>query len=185
MTTIIGGGIDPKYWGPSGWKILHRLSFMFSDIEEAHNFFISLEYLLPCPKCRYNYNRHISSVKFPVDLRDIPLWVYKIHNKINKTRSPSYSNIVKYWDAIDKTKVDDNEWIFIEALAENFPKNNKNNYIKNLRIFLETWGKYSKKPITYDIFHSKTSFKKWITDNASLHVKLKITDCNNYLCSMK
>ena len=84
--------MDTKKWGPSGWKLLHLISYQYPvnptsiDKKNIKEFFELLKYLLPCKYCR------ISIIKF---YNEIPIeqyyhnkkkmieFVYLIHNKVN------------------------------------------------------------------------------------------------------
>lgn len=188
---ITGGGIDPKLWGPYGWKILHRLSFHFSSIEEAKTFYMSLQYILPCPKCRIAYNTHLKSIPFPKNIKLLPKWVYLIHSRVNDNKNsnivnPSFNEIKKFW-ILKKNSNDKDEWIFIQTLAEmHSGKKVTKEYIDNLYNFITLWMKYSNIniPLSYDILKSKMKFKSWIRQNKIKLTKVYIKNCNEYTCSI-
>ena len=54
--------INPEIWGPSLWKFLHFLTLSYPEnpSEEEQNrmfdFLTSLQEILPCEKCRNNFN---------------------------------------------------------------------------------------------------------------------------------
>ena len=70
--------VDVKYWGPSGWKLLHTLSFQ-DNVEKK--VFSVLGDVLPCKYCRKSTKQFIreSSVT-----DDIPVWLYNLHNNVNR-----------------------------------------------------------------------------------------------------
>ena len=111
--------MDTKKWGPSGWKLLHLISYQYPvnptsiDKKNIKEFFELLKYLLPCKYCR------ISIIKF---YNEIPIeqyyhnkkkmieFVYLIHNKVNdKLRdqgllknyhNPQLKDVNKYYNTI-------------------------------------------------------------------------------------
>tara|TARA_B100000035_G_C20760220_1_gene447948 strand:- start:40 stop:447 length:408 start_codon:yes stop_codon:yes gene_type:complete len=84
--------IKPKIWGPHGWKFMHYVSLGYpdnpteSDKQNYKNFYTSLQHILPCAKCAYNYSHNLK--KYPIDnhlgSRDtLVRWVIDIHNQVN------------------------------------------------------------------------------------------------------
>ena len=61
---------NPNIWGPSAWFFIESSILSYPDnpnnieIENYKNFFNSLQYILPCSKCRHNYSIHIK--KYPL-----------------------------------------------------------------------------------------------------------------------
>ena len=85
--------IQPKLWGPHGWKFMHYISLGYpinptsKDKINYKNFYYSLQDILPCEKCAINYQKNIN--EYPIDNqlknRDtLVKWVIDIHNKVNK-----------------------------------------------------------------------------------------------------
>lgn len=85
--------MNTTFWGPSGWKFLHILTFIypinpsFSDKVKMREFMSSLYLILPCKYCRASFLKYSNSL--PIDdyleSRDMMIeWLYKIHNKVNK-----------------------------------------------------------------------------------------------------
>jgi len=75
--------VKTDIWGRKFWYIIHYLANKFDDkyIIDYHNFFLSLEYLIPCPVCK----KHYSELKIEFENRDECIdWVFNIHNIINK-----------------------------------------------------------------------------------------------------
>lgn len=79
--------MDTRYWGPSGWRLLHLVSFGAGakNAKAVCEFFQTLPYVLPCKYCRYSLSEYIS--KDPVDcaIRENRLekWLWRIHNQVN------------------------------------------------------------------------------------------------------
>ena len=106
--------MHPEFWGPSGWKFLHSITFQYpmkpTIDDKAHykEFFNSLKYTLPCQKCAYHYAKHIR--KYPIDSAlnskdDLVKWLINIHNEVNKSlgkREYSYHEVMDiYKDEMD------------------------------------------------------------------------------------
>ncbi len=92
--------MDTRFWGPSGWKMLHLIAEMSPEIIPSgiqkiyHKFFTNFQYLLPCKYCRKSFAKYITSL--PIDnylnsRNDLTKWIYLIHNKVNnKLRKQGY-----------------------------------------------------------------------------------------------
>lgn len=61
----------PEVWGPHFWFVMRCVANDFPDkptVNDKHHvkeFYGSLQYVLPCDKCRNNYKKHCA--KFPID----------------------------------------------------------------------------------------------------------------------
>ena len=85
-------GFSSKIWGPSAWLFLHLTTLSYKPSLKKHysNFFHSLQYVLPCSKCRKNYSSIIR--KGPLKLTpsifknksSLSHWFFKVHDKANK-----------------------------------------------------------------------------------------------------
>jgi hypothetical protein len=62
--------MDTRYWGPSGWRLLHLISFANTGTTRVCEFMNTLPYILPCKYCRMNLTKNFQ--KFP--LNDIILF---------------------------------------------------------------------------------------------------------------
>jgi hypothetical protein len=82
---------SPSLWGFHAWKFLHMAALSFpdqpttDDKNDFKTFFYSLKHVLPCGKCRNNFNKHIKEI--PIDkYLDSPdslfTWVVKLQNII-------------------------------------------------------------------------------------------------------
>ena len=88
--------VKPTIWGPHGWKFLHYVSLGYpnnpthEDKLNYKNFYHSLQYILPCDKCSFNYQQNL--VKLPIDnnldsRESLVKWVIDIHNLVNNELS--------------------------------------------------------------------------------------------------
>ncbi len=132
--------MDTRYWGPSGWRLLHLISFgaKKGDRErhkEICEFFNLLPYVLPCKHCRYSLSEYM--VADPVDcaVRDGALekWLWRIHNKVNaklrRQKIPTAADppfekveaIYKERLATGCTRTTFDGWEFLFSVAESHP----------------------------------------------------------------
>ena len=128
--------MDTRYWGPSGWKLLHSISFSYSEKlkNKYKDFFNVVAFVLPCKHCRKSYSEYIIDDPVKVDSKnDLTRWLWRIHNKVNeKLRSqglcsyedPPFS-IVKeiYENKLTQgcSKVHFEGWEFLFSIVEAHP----------------------------------------------------------------
>ena len=91
-------GMMTKVWGPPGWLFLHCVTFGYpfkiDEMNPEHlekknfykNFFFNLGKVLPCKYCRESYDKYFKEI--PIDnflntRKELCLWLYLIHNKVN------------------------------------------------------------------------------------------------------
>lgn len=149
------GGIDPKTWGSSAWRLLHDLSFYVANMnvaaihEQAKEFFTLLRHVLPCSKCQLAYDRHLLRLPFPVDSKAVPRWVFDLHNRVNKdVKSNSATPSWDMWHISYPREMGEHGlkqvWPFIQSIAETYPIGrlyDKKVYIKSMeRFFILLWG---------------------------------------------
>ena len=87
-------GMMTSIWGPTLWHSLHTISFNYpvqptaTQKTDYYNFFLSLENVLPCGKCRTNFKQNIIDVPFNMDVMEsrytFSKYVYDLHEHINK-----------------------------------------------------------------------------------------------------
>ena len=77
--------MDTRFWGPSGWRLLHLISFAAPTLNKQHfkTFFETLPYVLPCKFCRASLTEYYASDPIPTNPNDAPEWLYRIHNRVN------------------------------------------------------------------------------------------------------
>lgn len=87
-------GMLTTVWGPSTWHLLHTMSFNYpvnpscEDKRNYRNFILSLQYVLPCGKCRNNLKNNFK--KLPLKMchmenrAKFSLYIYKLHEVVNK-----------------------------------------------------------------------------------------------------
>lgn len=85
--------MKPEIWGPHAWIFLHSITLEYpenptnDDKVNMLNFINSLGNVLPCQKCRVNFNNHLQ--KHPVNQyvlssrSNLVKWLIDIHNDVN------------------------------------------------------------------------------------------------------
>lgn len=86
-------GMLTTVWGPSTWHFLHIMSFNYpanptcDDKRRYQNFILSLQYVLPCGKCRKNLLKNFKILPLQwsnmKSRHTFSLYVYKLHEVIN------------------------------------------------------------------------------------------------------
>jgi hypothetical protein len=125
--------MDTRYWGPSGWRLLHLISV--SPLSTGSRIFWEmLPYVLPCKFCRASLSDYYKEHPIPSEASEFPKWLYTIHNCVNaKLRSqaicieddPSFQEVKKHYITFFKqgcTKLTFPGWEFLFSIADNHPK---------------------------------------------------------------
>lgn len=111
------GGISPDVWGPSTWAFLHLAvmaepdDFDKSRLMLYKRFYMLLQELLPCQKCRMHLKDNMKSLKNIESLgskRELFDWTTQLHNLVNKANNkPLYSidKSFKLWNDIANEKI--------------------------------------------------------------------------------
>ena len=135
--------MDTRFWGPSGWKLLHLITFDYTYSPEKAiaiaQFFDTIPYILPCKFCRASLTDYYREYPFKTqdsinkDL-DLKRWLYDIHNCVNdKLRkqglnpspNPKFSDVshlYEKWLKCDWQQQLSTFWDFLFAVAYNHPK---------------------------------------------------------------
>lgn len=179
--------MDPSKWGPSGWRVLHRMAHNdhFKTHDDALAFYASFQYILPCVTCQRNFKQHVANLPFPKKLSGIGKWVYDVHNKVTHSKKqdgisqsiPDYTLIRKMYKSCS---FDNQEWIFVDAIVKTHPGkyNISPDYIEHLNIFLSHWTQASRLEMPSDI-SSKMNLLNWVkshTKGMRLKCQTKCTD---------
>ena len=134
--------MDTRFWGPSGWKLLHLITFDYMRREEFRprgesatyrEFFQTIPYILPCKFCRSSLTDYYRQHPFRAS-QDMRKWMYDIHNCVNdKLRkqglnpspNPPYRKVKEFYEAwldCDWQEQLTTFWDFLFAVAYNHPK---------------------------------------------------------------
>ena len=139
--------MDTRFWGPSGWKMLHLITFDYkyspTNAVKYAQFFESLPYILPCKFCRasltdyYRQYPFLNTNETYVNMNpslDLKKWMYNIHNCVNnKLReqglnpnpNPKFSDVKEFYDKwikCDWQQQVSTFWDFLFAVGYNHPK---------------------------------------------------------------
>ena len=114
--------MDTRFWGPSGWSLLHHIVAHYTYTAENAvlyaSFLETIPYILPCKFCRASLTDYYHL--YPFSLRnswmdprlDLQKWMYTIHNCVNdKLRkqglhpspNPSFKQVKRHTEAVQKT----------------------------------------------------------------------------------
>jgi hypothetical protein len=132
--------MDTRFWGPSGWKLLHLVSYSypnepsFEDTQIYGMFYNNLKYVLPCKYCRTSLTGFMEELpieNYMSSKKKLTKWMYLIHNKVNdKLRkqklltepNPTLKEVDKIYNELIKTKCKLPGWDFLYTVAFNYPK---------------------------------------------------------------
>jgi hypothetical protein len=100
--------INPEVWGEHGWAFLHYITFAYPDKptknekESMKQLLLSLQYTLPCRKCRVHYQNNLKYLplteKILSNRKNLIMWLLALHNKVNLQlgkKQISYNNLLQ------------------------------------------------------------------------------------------
>jgi len=126
--------MDTRFWGPSGWRLLHLIAV--APTRSTHAFFELLPYVLPCKYCRSSLSDYYAVDPVPVKTTgssDFAHWLYRIHNRVNgklrdqrllKTPNPPWSTVKAEYEALYKAPCTKNAmigWDFLYSVVYTTP----------------------------------------------------------------
>jgi hypothetical protein len=125
--------MDTRYWGPSGWRLLHLLVANKSKAnKEFYSFLEHLPYVLPCKYCRSSLSVYYNELPYQ-EAKDLELWMWKIHNKVNaklrtegqsKPPNPPFSKVQELYAerlGYGCTRTEFPGWEFLFSIVKNHP----------------------------------------------------------------
>lgn len=128
--------MDTRYWGPSGWKLLHSITFSYEEkIKKQYTeFFNVIAFILPCKFCRKSYSEYLLNDPVDASSKDaLTKWLWRIHNRVNdklrnqglcSTDNPPFSKVRKlYEEKLNQgcSKVHFEGWEFLFSVIEGHP----------------------------------------------------------------
>ena len=130
--------MDTRFWGPSGWRLLHLITFTYepSQSEKVGKFFETLPYVLPCKFCRCSLTEYMDEdpVKDALTSRKaLTKWLWRIHNKVNDklrgqglatAENPPFEAVKKVYEeriSAGCIHAEFEGWDFLFSIAENHP----------------------------------------------------------------
>ena len=132
--------MDTRFWGPSGWKLLHLITYGYPDNPSYQQrldyglFFNSLKCILPCKYCRKSLIKFYKQLPIEEHLGSkatLTKWFYDIHNKVNnklrrqkllKYPNPSKEEVDKIYENMIKYPCQIPGWDFLYCMIFNYPK---------------------------------------------------------------
>lgn len=85
-------GFSPKQWGNEGWHLIHYVTLNYpskpteEDKKRYMGFLESLQYVLPCEGCSYNWGLKLKENPPKLDNRkEFFQWSVDMHNEVNKS----------------------------------------------------------------------------------------------------
>ena len=81
--------MDTRFWGPSGWRLLHSITFAYNPSKDKTNariVFEMLPFVLPCKFCRTSLTEYMDTYPLEPALESSALlskWLWNIHNSVN------------------------------------------------------------------------------------------------------
>jgi hypothetical protein len=131
--------MDTRFWGPSGWRLFHMITFAYKpekDKAAMRQFFEVLPFVLPCKYCRANLIEHYETKPLEPALQNketLTKWMYDIHNMVSaKLRSqgqtvpeaPPFSAVKQHYEerlAYGCSKTFFPGWEFLFSIVESHP----------------------------------------------------------------
>jgi len=120
--------MDTRYWGPSGWQLIHLIAFRSPNPQEL---LLMIQKILPCKFCRESTADYANEIPMQ---KDTGRWAYDLHNRVNhKLRSqckddptvtdpgpdPSFEDIRQRYMSMKPTAVPGRDFLF--SIAINYP----------------------------------------------------------------
>lgn len=131
--------MDTRFWGPSGWRLLHSISFAYNpdtDRAATQRVFESLPFVLPCKYCRTSLTEYMEEDPLEPALasRDsFTRWFWKIHNQVNaklrnqkilKKQDPPFEKVRVFYDEFFQrgcSKTEFPGWDFLFSILDLYP----------------------------------------------------------------
>lgn len=87
--------INPSLWGSSAWRFMHYITLSYpdnptkQDKQNIYTFFIVTQKLLPCEKCRNEFDNKLKENPLDDDVlssrTNLVKWLLLLHNNVNKS----------------------------------------------------------------------------------------------------
>ena len=131
--------MDTRFWGPSGWRLLHLMTFAYNpqrDKKAMREFLKCLPFVLPCKFCRSSLSQYYEELPYEPALEStsaLTRWMWKIHGKVNnKLRGqgqtippdPTFAMVKRIYTerlAHGCSKTEFPGWEFLFSIVENHP----------------------------------------------------------------
>jgi hypothetical protein len=129
--------MDTRFWGPSGWRLLHLVAEGGFPTEDARLMWLYLPYVLPCKFCRASLSEYYKKYPVPTKGDQLPKWLWQIHNCVNAklrlqglptAEDPPFELVHNQYNSLFKqgcTRTEFPGWIFLFCIADNHPSYGK------------------------------------------------------------
>ena len=121
--------MNPKIWGPSGWIFLHSITLNYpdnpsqKDKQNYKHFFESLQFTIPCEKCKTHYQENLQKYSLDNALNNKETlfnWLVNIHNEVNEKNNKdilSYDKVKQiYKDLYSNKKNNKKRYFFLSIV---------------------------------------------------------------------
>jgi hypothetical protein len=143
--------INPTIWGPHLWKFMHYLTLSYpenpteEEKDTLYNFFHTIKTVLPCEKCRYNFNSHLEKTPLSDEIlsnnANVIRWLFDIHNEVNKSNNKPelpYDEFIKIYSKkeenlekklvnLEKEVVNLEKEVVVKPFIQKVPEDTKSN----------------------------------------------------------
>ena len=132
--------MDTRYWGPSGWRLLHLIvANKAKKPKEFSSFLEHLPYVLPCKYCRSSLSFYYQEMPYE-DSHNLEHWMWSIHNKVNgklrlegqnKPPNPPFAKVQKIYEerlGYGCTRTEFPGWEFLFSIIKNHPLTSRDTY---------------------------------------------------------
>ena len=131
--------MDTRFWGPSGWRLLHSITFTYNPVSDkvaVRKVFESLPFVLPCKYCRTSLSSYMKELPLEPALESkskLSKWLWMIHNKvndklkdqgINTKQNPSFHQVEVFYNELLKrgcSRTDFPGWDFLFSIVDLHP----------------------------------------------------------------
>lgn len=189
--------MDTRFWGPSGWQLLHLIAQEYPDNPDGllkrryEIFFNSIKDILPCRFCRESTTAFMAE-ELPLhpalkSRETLTRWVYDLHNRVNKklrdqckedpriicpSPNPTYAEVVaKYNDLLSVRPNVPPGMDFMYCVVYNYPKEVTSD---RLRVYFDFFMNL------YDVY-PYTALRKILQDFIDDHIVYDALTSNRHL----
>jgi len=103
--------MNPDVWGPKAWFLLYSVALAYpeqptkEDIKNYFNFYMSLQDVLPCLKCRVHYSEHIKNHPLTDEVLSNKMslfkWLHTIQSAVKESQGKqpyTLSSTIEYFN---------------------------------------------------------------------------------------
>jgi len=182
--------MDTRFWGPSGWQLLHLIAQGYPDNADGKTrrryelFFNAMKDILPCKFCRESTSNFMAQKEYALhpamtSKKDLTFWLYSLHNRVNKKLrdqcaedprvicpppDPTYEEVFKVYDGLLQVKPTIPPGMdFLYCIVYNYPKKKEDITSDKIRAYFEFFMNI------YDVYPYK-KLRRVIQDFIDSHI---------------